>query len=147
MNSPNGLSKPVVFTKLDIAKLLQPVTLVLSLTLWIPGVLAIVYGENVSRGLSNIGVGFMARVMGAVMVAGTLLVAYSIFRNNSILSESIGLVLIAFGLIIYGIGVMFGLGMNGAFAGPVALSLALALVYRAKLLPDITATEIRRRES
>lgn len=134
-------------SKLSIARLLQPVTLVLSLTLWVPGLLAVIYGEDVSRGLTNIGVGFMARIMGVSMILGAVFMAYTIIKKSSIVAESIGLALVAFGLIIYGIGVIFGLGLNGGFAGSVALSLALALLYRAKLLPEITATEIRQRES
>lgn len=131
---------------LMMARLIQPVTLVLSLTLWIPGLLAIIYGEDVSRGLTVLGVGFLARVMGVSVLVGSISVVFSILKGRST-AEIIGLMLLGFGLIIYGIGVMFGLGLNGVFAGPVALSLAAALMYRAKLIPAIAIEYSQRHES
>lgn len=116
----------------------QPVTLTLAMTLWLPGLLALIFGEDVSRGLTLLGAGFMARVMGGAMILGSLLASTGVLRHRSLI-EALGLVLMASGLLVYGVGVMFGLGLGGAFAGPVTLALAAGLVVRATSLPAIAA--------
>lgn len=93
------------------------------------GLVTVVLGESVSRAFVELGGSAMIRVMGAAMLTGGLLVAASIIRNDFLL-EVIGLALAAFGCTVYGIGVLFGLGLNGLVTGPENLLLALGFFGR-----------------
>lgn len=115
--------------RLERARRERPYSLVFAFAMWIPGVLALVYGEAVSRGLTELSVGFMARIMGGALLAASLAMTYGILRNDHLV-ESFGVLLMAGGATIYGVGVMFGLGLGGAVAGPFALSIVFGSVLR-----------------
>lgn len=111
----------------------QPTAVTLPLGMTVIGLAAIILGDDASRAFTELGGGAMIRVMGAAMLAGGLLVAVSIVRND-VLLEVIGLALAAFGATVYGIGVMLGLGLNGLVTGPENVLIALAFFGRIALI-------------
>jgi hypothetical protein len=111
-------------------------TLALGALLPIPGALATVLGDGLSKGLSNIGAGFMAHVMGALLLVGGVLTMTGILRGKSLLETS-GMVLMLAGAVIYAVGVVFGLGLQGAIAGTGFAAIALGLGLRARTLSKL----------
>jgi hypothetical protein len=51
----------------------RPYTVVLAAVLLIPGTLAIIYGDEVSSALSNIAAGTISRLIGILLVSGSIL--------------------------------------------------------------------------
>ena len=111
----------------------QPTAVTLPLGMILIGLLAVILGENASRAFTELGGAAMIRVMGLAMLVGGLLVAVSITRSDYLL-EVIGLALAAFGAVVYGVGVILGLGLNGLVTGPENILIALAFFGRIALI-------------
>lgn len=107
----------------------HPYTLALGLVLPVPGVLAVVYGDHVSRALAIIAADDISRGMGAALLIGSVLVLFGMLRREPIVEVS-GLVFIAMGCAVYSIGVVLGLGLAGMVAGPGFLAIALGTMFR-----------------
>ncbi|HEX2289334.1 MAG TPA: hypothetical protein VHH53_03870 [Pseudonocardiaceae bacterium] len=73
----------------------------------IPGALAVIYGDDVSRALATIDT--VSRAMGVALLSGGITTITGIARGRSLV-EVIGLSLLAVGCGIYGLGVFLGLG-------------------------------------
>ena len=114
---------------LCLARQRHPYTLALGLLLPIPGVLGLVLGDDVSRALSNIAADHVSRGMGAAFLIGSVLVLFGVLRCEPIV-EATGLVFMAMGAAVYGLGVMLGLGLAGMVAGPGFLAIALGTAFR-----------------
>jgi hypothetical protein len=111
----------------------KPTAVTLPLGMTIIGLAAVILGENASRAFTELGGSAMIRVMGLAMLAGGLLVAAGIVRNDYLL-EVIGLALAAFGATVYGIGVVLGLGVQGLVTGPENILIAVAFFGRIALI-------------
>lgn len=111
----------------------RPYTLALALVLPIPGTLALIYGDAVSAALGNIAADTVSRFMGAALLAGAVLTLIGLARNKHVY-EFTGLSILAIGLAVYGLGVLLGLGLQGAVAGPIALAVSLGTVLRLRSL-------------
>ena len=118
----------------------QPYTLALGLLLLIPGTLGLTYGDDVSKALSNIAADHVSRGMGGAFITGAVLVLFGLFRHEPIVEVS-GLVFVAMGAAIYGLGVILGLGLAGMVAGPLALAIALGTVFRIMNFTAATRTK------
>lgn len=119
--------------RLQAAWTMHPYSVTLAAVLAPVGLLAVVKGDEVSRALSDLGAGVVSRVMGALLLAGGVLVLTSVFRRGAVL-EAAGLTLLATGCGIYGAGVILGLGWGGMVAGPIALAVAAASARRVQIL-------------
>jgi hypothetical protein len=111
----------------------QPTAVTLPLGMILIGLLAVILGENASRAFTELGGSTMIRVMGLAMLTGGLLVAVSIIRSDYLL-EVMGLALAAFGALIYGSGVVLGLGTQGLVTGPENILIAVAFFGRIALI-------------
>jgi hypothetical protein len=111
----------------------KPTAVTLPLGMIPIGLLAVVLGENASRAFTELGGSTMIRVMGLAMLTGGLLVAVSIIRSDYLL-EVMGLALAAFGALIYGSGVVLGLGTQGLVTGPENILIAVAFFGRIALI-------------
>lgn len=116
-------------TRLVATRQAHPYTLGLGLVLPISGSLAVVLGDDVSRALSIIAADDISRGMGAALLIGSVLVLFGTLRREPIVEVS-GLVFLAMGCSIYGLGVILGLGLAGMVAGPGFLGIALGAVFR-----------------
>lgn len=114
----------------------RPYTVVLATVLVIPGALAVIYGDDVSRALATIAADTVSRAMGVALFAGGITTIIGIARGRSLV-EVIGLSLLAVGCGIYGLGVLLGLGFAGAVAGSGFLAIALANVRRVVTLAAV----------
>lgn len=114
----------------------RPFSLSLALVVPIPGGLALVLGDAVSRALSNVTADAVSRSMGALLLVGALFTLMGIARGKHI-AEVIGLAAMSAGFAIYGLGVLLGLGLQGAVAGPITLALAVGCVLRILSLGNI----------
>jgi fumarate reductase subunit D len=119
---------------------------VLAVVLLVPGVLAVFYGDEVSQALSNIAAGTISRLMGTLLVVGSVLTLTGIARNRT-LTETFGLTVTAIGCAIYGLGVMLGLGLHGAVAGSGFLAIAAATIRRVITLAAVAREVDRAGES
>lgn len=108
----------------------------ISLILPIPGALALIYGDRVSAALISVHAGITSRVMGGFLLVGGILTLIGVARGRSYV-EAVGLITLAAGCGIYGIGVILGLGLAGAVAGSGYLALASASVLRVATLAAI----------
>ncbi len=133
---------PTVRQQLQSAWVNRPYTVVLAVALVFPGVLAIVYGDDVSQALSNIAAGSISRLMGTLLVVGSALTLIGIARNRT-LTETLGLTATAIGCAIYGLGVILGLGLHGAVAGSGFLAIAAGTIRRVITLAAV-AREVDR---
>ncbi|HEV7453233.1 MAG TPA: hypothetical protein VGO16_17995 [Pseudonocardiaceae bacterium] len=122
--------------RLQLAWVDRPYTVVLAAVLAIPGALAVIYGDEVSRALATIAADTVSRGMGAALLAGGVTTIVGIARGST-LAEVIGLSLLAVGCGIYGLGVILGLGFAGAVAGSGFLAVALATVRRVVTLTAV----------
>ena len=122
--------------RLRLAWVDRPYTVVLAAVLAIPGALAVIYGDDVSRALATIAADTVSRGMGAALLAGGITTIVGIARGRSLV-EVIGLSLLAVGCGIYGLGVFLGLGFAGAVAGSGFLAIALATVRRVVTLAAV----------
>ena len=120
---------PEAVQRLQFAWVHRPYTVVIAVVLLFPGVLAIVYGDAVSAALSKIAADNISRLMGILLVVGPILTLVGIARNRA-LAETLGLTVIALGCAIYGLGVILGLGLQGAVAGSGFLAIAAATIRR-----------------
>lgn len=124
-------------TRLHITRRSQPYTLAFGLILPIPGSLAVIYGDGVSRALSIIAADDVSRGMGASLLVGAILVLFGALRREPLVEVS-GLVFIAMGCAVYSIGVILGLGLAGMVAGPGFLAIALGTVFRIRNFTEAT---------
>jgi hypothetical protein len=111
----------------------QPTAVTLPLGMILIGLLAVVLGENASRAFTELGGSTMIRVMGLAMLTGGLLVVTSIILDDATF-EVMGLALGVFGTIVYGVGVILGLGTQGLITGPENIGIAVAFLGRIALL-------------
>ncbi len=122
--------------RLQLAWVDRPYTVVLAAVLVVPGALAVIYGDDVSRALATIAADTVSRGMGVALLAGGITTIIGIARGRSLV-EVIGLALLAVGCGIYGLGVLLGLGFAGAVAGSGFLAIALATVRRVVTLAAV----------
>ena len=122
--------------RLRLAWVDRPYTVVLAAVLVIPGALAVIYGDDVSRALATIAANTVSRAMGVALLTGGITTITGIGRGRSLV-EVIGLSLLAVGCGIYGLGVLLGLGFAGAVAGSGFLAIALATVRRVVTLAAV----------
>lgn len=115
--------------RLNLARIHRPYTIVLSIVLLVPGILAIIYGDSTSQALTNISAGILSRIMGVCFLLGCILILFGLCQGQS-LYETSGLLIIAGGCFIYGLGVILGLGLGGMVAGPIALAICLGSILR-----------------
>lgn len=125
--------------RLAAVRRVHPFTLALGLILPLPGVLAVIYGDGVSRALSNLVADDLSRGMGVALLLGALLALFGVLRREPLVEVS-GLIFLAMGCAIYGLGVVLGLGLAGMVAGPLALAIALGAVFRIRTFTEATAT-------
>ena len=123
----------------------RPYTLVFGTVLPIPGALALIYGDAVSRALENISSGPVSRIMGGALFIGGILALVGIALSRSLI-ESLGLAVMAFGCFVYGAGVILGLGLAGAVAGSGFIAIGLGTVLRVMGLIAI-ASELRQQDT
>jgi hypothetical protein len=123
------LTRAEALRRLNFARRYTPYTLAFAIVLPIPGVLAVVYGDAVSRALENISAGSTSRLMGSALLLGPLITLVGIIRGRTF-AEAIGLTIMAAGCVIYGLGVILGLGLAGAVAGTGFLAIAIGTVLR-----------------
>lgn len=129
-------------TRLRRAKQDRSFTLALALGLPTPGTLALIYGDQVSAALSIIVAGVVSRVIGTAFLTGAVLILIGLARGRH-MTEIIGLGVTAAGFAIYSLGVLLGLGLKGALAGPIAVIIAVGIWWRIQALIT-TAAELRK---
>lgn len=122
----------------------HPYTLAFGLILPLPGILAVIFGDDVSRALSNLVADDLSRGMGGALLLGGLLVLFGVLRREPLVEVS-GLVITAVGCAIYGLGVVLGLGLAGMVAGPGFLAIALGTAFRVMNFTAVTRTAHRPR--
>jgi len=93
------------------------------------GVLAIIYGDKVSKALGNLAADVVSRGMGFALFTGGIVTFLGIVTHRA-LTQTIGMSFLALGLGVYGVGVVLGLGLGGMVAGPIALLACAATVRR-----------------
>ena len=93
------------------------------------GVLAIIYGDRVSKALGNLAANFVSRGVGFALFTGCIITLLGILSHRALM-QTIGMAFLAVGLGIYGVGVILGLGLGGMIAGPIALLACAATVRR-----------------
>lgn len=107
------------------------------------GVIALVLGEDASRAFTNIGGEIVIRSLGAAMALGGVSVAFGILRND-VVYEGVGLTLCSLGALLYGTGVILGLGEQGLIAGLGYLAFATGFLGRVWLLQKAAGRRLRR---
>jgi hypothetical protein len=103
--------------------------MILTIALFIVGVLALALGSGASKAFSDLGGSTILRVMGGLLVAGAVLVTSSVISSNA-LREVLGLVLMALGSSIYSGGALLGLGSQGLISGIGYAGIAVTLLSR-----------------
>jgi tetrahydromethanopterin S-methyltransferase subunit C len=111
----------------------QPTAVTLPLVLIPVGLLGIILGDDASRAFANFGGGTLIRILGLAMLACGILVVTSIILDDATF-EVMGLALGVFGTIVYGVGVILGLGTQGLITGPENIGIAVAFLGRIALL-------------
>jgi len=101
------------------------------------GVLAIIFGDKVSRALGELAANSISRGMGFAMFTGGVIALLGILSRRA-LSVTLGMGFMALGLGIYGFGVILGLGLGGMVAAPVALIAAIASIRQAVTMAQVT---------
>ena len=122
--------------RLHFARVHRPYTLVFGLVLPIPGVLAIIYGDQVSQAFSNIGAGPISRLVGLTLLAGGIATIVGVAIGKSLV-EAAGLTIMSAGCVIYGLGVILGLGLGGVIAGSGFISIAAGTILRVVSLATV----------
>ncbi len=98
------------------------------------GVLAIIIGQDISRGFTVVyNRPEVIYIWGAVLLLGGFNVASGIARRKAAL-ERAGLYVLACAYAFYAVSVLLGLGVGGLVTAPVFLTLAISSVQRANLL-------------
>jgi hypothetical protein len=123
------MTRSEAYRRLHLARLHRPYTLVFGTALPIPGTLAIIYGDEVSRALENISTGLLSRALGVALLVGGILTLAGIARGRTLL-EAAGLVTLAAGCVVYGLGVILGLGLSGVVAGTGFLAIGVGTLLR-----------------
>jgi len=100
------------------------------------GVLAILFGDKVSAALGNLAANSISRGMGFALFTGGLITLLGILSHRA-LSVTLGMSIMAFGLGIYGVGVILGLGLAGMVAGPIALIASIATIRQVVTLAQM----------
>jgi hypothetical protein len=67
--------------------------------------------------------------MGFALFTGGLITLLGILSHRALM-QTIGMAFLALGLLVYGVGVILGLGLGGMVAGPIALLASAATVRR-----------------
>lgn len=117
----------------------QPATLVFSVILPIPGIMAIILGDDVSQALTNLGAGVYSRIMGILLTVGCLMIFTSIITNKSLLTV-VGMTIAATGCFFYGIGVIIGLlPFGGIVAGFGFLAIGSFFVLRLTTITQVAS--------
>ena len=101
------------------------------------GVLAIIFGDKVSRALGELAANSISRGMGFALFTGGVITLLGILSRRA-LSVTLGMGFMAVGLSIYGVGVILGLGLGGMVAAPVALIAAIASIRQAVTMAQVT---------
>jgi len=101
------------------------------------GVLAIIFGDKVSAALGNLAANSISRGMGFALFTGGLITLLGITSHRA-LTLTVGMGIMAFGLGIYGVGVILGLGLAGMVAGPIALIATIATIRQTITIAQIT---------
>ncbi len=97
------------------------------------GFTAVILGVHASRAFTDLGGATVIRILGFAMAAGGILVLTGILRADPLL-EPVGLSVAAVGCVLYGLGVIAGLGAGGLIAGQLALGLAVFFILRVLLV-------------
>jgi hypothetical protein len=132
--------------RIRLARIHRPYTSALAVILPIPGILAVIYGDEVSQALSNISAGILSRFMGAALLIGGVMIMVGIIRGKSLV-EAVGLTLMAAGCAIYGLGVILGLGLAGSVAGAGFLAIAVGTILRVMSLTAVAREVDARHDS
>jgi len=93
------------------------------------GVLAIIYGDRVSKALGNLAANSVSRGVGFALLIGGIITLLGILSHRALM-QTLGMAFLAVGLGIYGVGVILGLALGGMIAGPIALLACAATVRR-----------------
>lgn len=124
----NGRTREMA-RRIHFARVHRPFTLAMGIVFPIPGVLAIIYGDDVSRALAIIAAGVLSRIIGLALLSSSIALLIGIAQGRSFW-ETIGLGLAATGCTLYGLGVILGLALGGMIAGPISLAVALGALWR-----------------
>jgi hypothetical protein len=116
-------------TRLWCAWVEEPTVTSLPLVMIPIGVEALVLGGHASKAFDNLGGALLVRVLGAALLVGGLVVAAGIIRRDPAL-EPIGLAIATVGSVLYGGGVILGLGSQGLIAGQFAIGMAIGFLGR-----------------
>ncbi len=100
------------------------------------GVLAIIFGDKVSAALGNLAANSITRGMGFALFTGGLITLLGITSHRA-LTLTVGMGVMAFGLSLYGVGVVLGLGLAGMVAGPISLIAAIATIRQVVTLVQL----------
>ena len=111
----------------------EPYRTAYSVTMIPIGVLAIIFGSEVSAALGNLAAGLIPRGMGLLMVIGGAVYLHGVTTDRA-QPRAVGLACMAFGFFIYGVGVLLGLGLQGAVAGGLAVAGFVATVQSIRVL-------------
>lgn len=114
----------------------RPLSVSIPMMLIPVGLVATVLGPRVSRAMTVLGGAGVAHLMGILMLLGGALVAVGIARADS-LTEMFGLACCAGGCAIYSVGVLLGLGLNGAVTGPIFLAITIGFLGRVMVLATL----------
>lgn len=117
---------------------MRPVATAISVAMVPVGLLTIILGVDASRAFAVIGGGdlggdIIARLMGALLLVGSLMTIGGITRFGAFV-ELIGLALVASGALLYAGGAVIGLGWQGSIAAGGYLSIAVGSCGRVVLI-------------
>jgi len=126
-----------VWTRLVESWKFRPFVTAYSIGLIPVGVLAIIFGDKVSRALGELAANSISRGMGFALFTGGVITLLGILSRRA-LSVTLGMGFMAVGLSIYGVGVILGLGLGGMVAAPVALIAAVASIRQAVTMAQVT---------
>lgn len=115
--------------RLAAARRARPFTAIFAIVLPIPGVLGIIFGDNVSQALTNLGAGTFSRLIGIMFLLGCATTLHAI-ATGRVLNECLGMVLTAVGLLLYGFGVIIGLlPLGGIVAGSISIAAGIGHIW------------------
>jgi hypothetical protein len=146
MTLPNGEMRSS--RALRLAVLNRPWSMVMTITAVPVGVAALLLGEDASRAFTIIGGGGFAsalipHLIGALLLFGGFLALAGVARHGHFW-EALGLSCIAAGSLIYGFGVLVGLGLNGLIAGGLGIGNGVGAGLRAVLVASLVKRPPRR---
>ena len=130
------LTKLTWWERLIIAARLRSMATIIPAALIPVGIIGLAMGESSSRAFSELEAGpVLAHGFGALLAIGGALVVLGLGRSDAFV-ESIGLTLLSGGAFTYAVGVLLGLGWQGAIAGGLALSISAGALGRVFALAD-----------